>query len=216
MKNLNIAISALTLLFYLNTDSFCQSNFILAGETSGSSTVYTDLIPDIRIINFYNSNSIWYYDIDKDDIYDFLFKSSSVQSPGGVYKKEYKIETTGGESIAMHPSSPQCADVINANDTIGDNLIWGTSAILWYYSSYPGGTPIDIGFWQNVEGKYLGLKKVIGNDTIYCWFQLYVANDYIHFREFATSQQLAKTKDFNVKTIDGIKLVPSTDPEFSK
>jgi len=214
MKKYWFFVTVLAIMFLLKTEAFCQSNFILAGETSGSNTAYTDLIPDIRIINYYNCSSNWFFDIDKDDNYDFKFKSSSAQSPGGVYKKDYTIVTSGSKFIAIHPSSSQCADVINANDTIGENLTWGTSAILWYYNFVPGGTPSELGYWHNVENKYLGLKKVAGNDTIYCWLQLYVTGNYIHFREFATSHQLTKTNGCNAKIIDGAELTPAKDSKF--
>lgn len=202
MKNIFLLIISIVCIFNLSAQDL---NYIIAGKVSSQDSCYlnnqllnlpsaypprydsidmdinNDNLNDIRIISFasFGSGSKQCYGIIKplDNNTYYCFKNFSFS-----YMYHYLVKKN------------LIGDTINASS----NWIDSTGYIEgWMF--FPPGPGRNWGEWDNQDG-YVGLKKVLENDTIYGWLHMQVQNDgrYIHIDSCAFQKKNTQSiKNYN-------------------
>lgn len=130
--------------------------------------IYTDIDPDSTL----GSNETYNLDLNNDATPDFnilQFESAPVFEVVGMH-------ALGNNAVLNSGGLPTA---LNTNDPID------VSQSFWQTGSYQAlnyyGTGSVYGNWLGVTDKYLGLRIVVGSDTLYGWARLDVANDATSF-----------------------------------
>jgi len=163
-----------------------QQQHFVAGEISDSIT-YTDIIPD-SIVSLNNAGQYIFFrlDADNDGIDDFrmqisnysgLYSSSSIGIHGFdgneiIYAYNdmlIPVSGSGGDTIYYPVVKP-----FDYGDTIHLEAS-GTSEYAYLCNEYASQEYYTFNFeWENIGGKYVGLKIYKPTDTVLCWMKVEV------------------------------------------
>lgn len=179
-------IKILILLTFLTTlHSFSQSNsFILAGDTVGDSgcpVIYHD-IPDTSFASGYQDDIPYYIDLNGDGSDDFYFLSYSYGGLGGGSSSSRIYPINNNNSVLINSSAFSLTqngyvDTLNINDTINNDKLWRHYyCFLVTHSVIYGDTSFTNGSWYNISNKYVGLKMIHNNNTIFGWCKVSIQN----------------------------------------
>jgi hypothetical protein len=146
--------------------------YFIAGEVS-SNVNYVDLTPDRTLLPELNNSSFVYVDLFDDNSWDFKIQSNWEGSSQGIWEDIFiSNEFCNYFEIAIDTSLTHnyygvFANVFNEGDTINSKRNnWINGERIFLTSTYNGNT---IGPWINQIDKYIGIRNIIGIDTIYSW-----------------------------------------------
>lgn len=146
---------------------------------------YIDIVPDTLINGAYSANEVFYFDINNDQVNDYLIKAYSSNSLGG-----------GTNYISIEPLSLNSfirfgrIDSLYHNyyhywmysemalphllgDSINSNTAnWQSKLLYLTNTSGSAGTYLYPTDWIGVSDLYIGLKSQIATDTIYGWIRV--------------------------------------------
>lgn len=146
---------------------------------------YVDIVPDTLINGAYSANEIFYFDINNDQVNDYLIKAFSFNSLGG-----------GTNYISIEPISSNSFIRYGRNDSIyhnyyhywmysemalpllfGDSINsitanWQSKVLYLTNTSGSAGTYLHPSDWIGINDLYIGLRYQIATDTIYGWIRV--------------------------------------------
>jgi hypothetical protein len=176
------------------TSSFSRGQGIVAGDTSSPSTViyYEDIPDDTLSASPWSSPTPFAIDINGDNINDLRFHAYVSPSLGAGFKRVY-IETLNNTQIASGYLSPCYSDLIpiaqgfSSGSTIDSSAIWKSSPyvpsvidtsihLAYNYFQTGGNSCGDNPFYYT---RYLGVRVLAGNDTLYGWVKCRTQNSYM-------------------------------------
>ena len=157
---------------------------LIAGEIS-SYINYVDLNPDVLLLPELNNSRSVFVDLFNDNSWDYIIMSSWEASHPGIWEDIYISDSfTEYFEVAIDTSFSEYyyygifAKVFDYGDTVSDNNYnWVKSERVFLNSTYNGST---IGPWINQENKYIGIRNIIEEDTIYSWVRFSNSEDYPH------------------------------------
>lgn len=148
-------------------------NSIYAGQETGLGVKYKDIEPDdiLEVSAFINSCTKTYLF----DIYDSLgFKITyNISSPFLLGAKSYWLNITplnSNTSISVLNSNDNIVDTLKYNNIIDSTNKWSNSkATLYENTTYFNGNTSTIGFWQNNNKFYIGIRMKYKGEYLYGW-----------------------------------------------
>jgi len=150
--------------------------------------LYTDIDPDSTVVapTVSDSFSYYYFDLNNDEIDDFRFGLRhwyTFVSPSCCDNYYNKIESLNNNKITGDESTfGHCAQPLFVNDTIDNCLYWATSSTLLAKVEFSNLCPWD---WPD---RFIGLKLVVSNDTLYGWIRLNADYSEILIKEYAINK----------------------------
>lgn len=157
-----------------------QSNFIYAGDSTSSEVIYNNM-PDDTIYSRTEKCNFRDLDVNNDQISDLYFFGNFENTGYRAFKGGIYVNLQQGSWIALKDtllnSGPKA---FNFWDKIDNNCTWGNlsgspyTLIYAYQDFIPPYTGIGgyNGNWLGKTDKYLGIRTVSGDDTIYSWIML--------------------------------------------
>ena len=138
---------------------------LIKGFGVSAQVVYSDINPDI--IYHYSSNTTvtYNFDINNDAVPDLQFVIYN-------YYGDFTAHVLPVNNSAI-VSSTNYVDTLNVHDTIGPSCIWSTAGEQ-LGESFGGSS----GLWCSVNNKFIGVRLISGQDTLYAWVRMDVACDY--------------------------------------
>jgi len=163
----------------------CNQNYIIAGDSINDCSEIVDINPDILINPYSKKKSTdgsgfgnFDLDLDRDANIDVIFNTNFNVSAGG-WDGEY------GSNLKIQNQQFSCAIVFNSNiirlfnilDTIDNNAVWTSNTEIIIASTKFGVCPpVCPGYKNsvndNMEKKYIGLRKIVNSDTTYYYINL--------------------------------------------
>lgn len=185
-KLLFIFTLSLLAVYCKKEDQIAYPEFILAGVTTGTHVLYTDIIPDDTVPASNTTPEYLYLDINHDKTDDFRLQYYIFQTPS-MGNTHLSLEPLNNNEFAFAGTDSIMVDTIPVNFTIDKNLKWsGRKGTL--YSSIWGSIPpgsYSQGLWMGVNDKVAGVRVFVGNDIVYGWIRprissgvFYVVYDY--------------------------------------
>ncbi len=149
---------------------------IIAGESTGAGIKYSGLINDTLLFDFPSSSTSRIIDVNDDDIGDFKLSFSGTASPGHANSRN-SIVALENSAIAIKDIENLITDTISRYDTIDNNLNWicDTCIIYNYYWDVSGNSS-ETGLWNNVKDKFIGIRIIIDDNTLYGWIRIELNN----------------------------------------
>lgn len=189
-----------------NIVSISNPNFFKAGLTSGQGIDYFDFNPDsVLYVDFHNSDVDFNLDINNDLVSDFSIQISMSASPSHN-SGYYGIKTLGGNAVCILSNINRNPDTLSVGKMIGPHLYWGNGTFTLYsYSNVyvPPFTNTHSGIWLGATDKYIGLKVLTLQDTLYGWLRLdlngsIVLKDFAYQRSTTDIENLNKEKSIEI------------------
>ncbi len=148
----------------------------VAANSADAQIIYTDINPD----QVFNGNGSYNLDLNNDLTNDFILNISGNTNSAFVTvnpQSGNQVLGSGSDSNAWnYPFAITKNNGISAGQVAWFKNATSKSALLSYY--YWGSTSYSsFGNWANQTDKYLGLRLVLGADTVYGWARLDVAGD---------------------------------------
>ena len=148
--------------------------------------VYTDVNPDSLTSGYYN------LDLNNDGTTDFTFRiyDSTARCfnhwpPKGSKGSQISTSTSNQIVDTVFPYPNQ----LNLNTTIGNGTRFWSNAAFQTLSKWsrPSCVVPNIysGYWNTPGDHYLGLKLIVGADTLFGWIRLKVSTEMITIRDYA-------------------------------
>lgn len=131
-------------------------------------------------------------DFDNDGLVDYrkIFSFSHALGCGGAYWLYNSNRLSSNWQMAQNSPANGYVHFFNTGDTINKNLNWlpPGSFIRSAYHFLANGTgptcpPSNTQINTNISSRYLGLRKIQNNDTIYAWVKISInntLNEYVH------------------------------------
>ncbi len=149
-----------------------QFQFI-AGEVS-SNINYVDFEPDRLLLPELNNSPSIFIDLFNDNSWDFKIVSSWEASHPGIWEDIYisnsycnYFEVAIDTTLSELNYYGVFAKIFTKGDTLNSNEHnWINKERVFLNSTYNGNT---IGPWINQKDKYIGIRNIIEQDTIYSW-----------------------------------------------
>lgn len=159
-------------------NSLSQTNsFILAGDSisDGLCSILYQNPNDTTLQATGWIEQKYYIDLNNDGVDDYYISSYAGSSPGGSICSSYIYPANSNCFILKNNITSNYADTLNINDTIDNNNLWeSNSGMLAYYAFHIPSTFSYAGLWGNIANKYIGLKIVTNNDTLFGWCKITV------------------------------------------
>ncbi|MFI5172290.1 MAG: T9SS type A sorting domain-containing protein [Chitinophagales bacterium] len=154
---------------------------ILSGTVVESQIIYTDVNPDLDI----NLNEEYFIDLNNDGIDDFSLYNFS--DAGNMIELVYGYSNAAivGSIATIIGSTVNFASALDAGINVGTGLNWLTGSST-YGALWASGPKIgNVGQWDNVTDKYLGLRISIAGNTFYGWARLDASHTTITLKDYA-------------------------------
>jgi hypothetical protein len=167
----NLFLVVLLLLVVKQSDS--QSNFILAGDTIGTEITFRNNLDWILEVNMMGPGHLP-IDLNNDGFYDVDFNTQYFHNSPAWTQSYIWVTTLSGTVIALNDTIAK-ARVFDLGEKIDSNLQWysGTTTLIFNEDLLmPPFTVWNSGAWLNVSKKYLAIRTIVNNDTVYGWVML--------------------------------------------
>lgn len=163
-----------------------QPKFIVAGLWD-STDYYHDILPDSTFAWWAGTPAHYYLDADSNSINDFKF--TSTRSWAAFWGEELVyLQALNGEFNSLNNWYVR---IFNLNDTIRNDSLWvGNGWRRINYHTWQQCPPLCPGYNtyvnNNLVDKYLGIRLITPNDTLYGWVMLSTSGGYqITLKEWA-------------------------------
>jgi hypothetical protein len=161
--------------------------------------IITDVVPDET---YANDGDSCYIDLDNDGSYDLVISYSRSGSgacgcpPGLVDGRYSNVSARGTEGTAIAVDDQGRAIALDSLEVIGSDLSWLSGGPIMMGSTSPtcagfeGCVPsLRVGEWsQGTTGisldKYLGIRKVVSEDTLFGWVRIYIPYSLLYLPSF--------------------------------
>ncbi|MCK5766734.1 MAG: hypothetical protein KAH26_12175 [Bacteroidales bacterium] len=160
---------------------------IIAGEKSGRHIYYSgslgiEIYPHSNTSNFHD----WEIDINNDGTNDCILEYYA--SIGlGSQSCQISIKPVGSQNCAfvIANSSGNYVDTIPSNTIIDDNKLWHHGGCILYHYAHNPSTTSKYGLWDGVKNKYVGVRAMAGEHTIFGWLRIEINGFNLKFFDYA-------------------------------
>ena len=158
-------------------------------SAANAQIIYTDVSPDITINAIADSLATLPLDIDGDGVIDMEWGTVDYNYVSGatsytVYGAFVSMNGTNGfigSSTVIGTSTFTLPSALNSFASIGPTQNWGSSygfmRLNWAYNGSTSSFDHDFGNWNNVVGRFLGVRFDISGTTHYGWVRFDVGLD---------------------------------------
>ncbi len=177
-----------TISSYSNIITLHNPSYFKTGMNSGQGVTYFDIDPDSVLIEMWGSGEkteTYELDLNHDGINDYKFQSYYQISPGHTYRNA-TVEPLNNSEVCLVQSGLIDPDPMYSGCMLSNDLAWtnsmSTLSLYWFSGyNYTG----SAGIWNNIYDKFMGLRLVVNNDTLYGWVRITMTPPRIIFKDYA-------------------------------
>ncbi len=156
------------------------TGILAVGNVADAQTIYVDIDPDTLLTGNFSE---YLLDLNNDGIKDYKMVTANYLSVSSGVTYDIKgaavYPLNGNEVLIDQASSNNYIKALDLNSPIGPNqTIWGYTSSAFILNvelkvTYSGGTYTnELGLWDDVQNKYMGVKFKINNNTHYGWVRM--------------------------------------------
>ena len=151
---------------------------ILAGQTTGTGILYTDIPNDTLFFYYPGSSDSIFIDINNDGIDDFELYFVGSASPA-YEKSKNTIRCLGDTYVAASDLDNNLLWTLSLNDTIDNNLNWvNDTCIIYNHFMDMFGNSSTSGLWNDLKNKHVGTKILLDDQILYGWIKIEIPDEW--------------------------------------